>query len=69
MNTNHKKAMALGVVCFLAGNFCIYAQEKDTLKSKTIEEVKITIGSRNKAELLPTHQFLLMLLILASNQF
>nr|WP_311316701.1 TonB-dependent receptor [Elizabethkingia meningoseptica] len=27
----------------------MYAQEKDTLKSKTIEEVKITIGSRNKA--------------------
>ncbi|CAI9675465.1 TonB-dependent receptor [Elizabethkingia anophelis] len=49
MNTNHKKSMALGVVCFLAGNFCIYAQEKDSLKSKTIEEVKITIGSRNKA--------------------
>ncbi|MDV2463042.1 TonB-dependent receptor [Elizabethkingia anophelis] len=49
MNTNHKKSMALGVVCFLTGNFCIYAQEKDTLKSKTIEEVKITIGSRNKA--------------------
>ncbi|MCL1636389.1 TonB-dependent receptor [Elizabethkingia sp. HX WHF] len=49
MNTNHKKSMALGVVCFLAGNLCIYAQEKDTLKSKTIEEVKITIGSRNKA--------------------
>lgn len=41
--------MALGVVCFLTGNLCIYAQEKDTLKSKTIEEVKITIGSRNKA--------------------
>lgn len=41
--------MALGVVCFLVGNLCIYAQEKDTLKSKTIEEVKITIGSRNKA--------------------
>ncbi|HFK5502733.1 TPA: TonB-dependent receptor plug domain-containing protein [Elizabethkingia anophelis] len=49
MNTNHKKSMALGVVCFLAGNLFIYAQEKDTLKSKTIEEVKITIGSRNKA--------------------
>ncbi len=49
MNTNHKKSMALGVVCFLAGNLRIYAQEKDTLKSKTIEEVKITIGSRNKS--------------------
>ncbi|OPC33412.1 TonB-dependent receptor [Elizabethkingia meningoseptica] len=47
--TNHKKTLTLGVVCFLAGSFSIYAQEKDTLKSKTIEEVKITIGSRNKA--------------------
>ena len=41
--------MALGVVCFLAGNFCIYAQREGHVKSKTIEEVKITIGSRNKA--------------------
>ncbi|MDE5437293.1 TonB-dependent receptor [Elizabethkingia meningoseptica] len=47
--TNHKKPLTLGVVCFLAGSLSIYAQEKDTLKSKTIEEVKITIGSRNKA--------------------
>ncbi|MDE5430348.1 TonB-dependent receptor plug domain-containing protein [Elizabethkingia meningoseptica] len=47
--TNHKKTLTLGVVCFLAGSLSIYAQEKDTLKSKTIEEVKITIGSRNKA--------------------
>lgn len=61
--------MALGVVCFLAGNFCIYAQEKDTLKSKTIEEVKLQLAPETKPELLPIHLFLLMLLILASNRF
>ncbi|WP_407483661.1 TonB-dependent receptor plug domain-containing protein [Elizabethkingia meningoseptica] len=49
MYTNHKRSLTLGAACFLAGSLSIYAQEKDTLKSKTIEEVKITIGSRNKA--------------------
>lgn len=47
MNKNYQKIVTLGVLFFLAGS--AYSQEKDTIKTKTLDEVTITVGSRNKS--------------------
>jgi len=47
MRNNYQKIICLGVL-FLASSNAV-AQTKDSLKVTSVEEVKITVGSRNKA--------------------
>jgi iron complex outermembrane recepter protein len=47
MNRNYHKALALGVLFFVSGT--AFSQETDTVRTKTIEEVTVSVGSRNKA--------------------
>jgi len=47
MNKNYQKIALLGVLFFISAN--VTAQTKDSIKTNQVDEVKITIGSRNKA--------------------
>jgi iron complex outermembrane receptor protein len=47
MNKNYQKIALLGVLFFISAN--ANAQTKDSIKTNQVDEVKITIGSRNKA--------------------
>lgn len=47
MNKNYQKIALLGVLFFISAN--VGAQTKDSIKTNQVDEVKITIGSRNKA--------------------
>lgn len=46
MKKNYQKAISLGVIFFIAGN--VSAQQQDSVKVSNIEEIKLTVGSRNK---------------------
>ncbi|SMC64158.1 TonB-dependent receptor plug domain-containing protein [Chryseobacterium sp. YR221] len=47
MKKNSQKIVSLGALFFISVNF--YAQTGDSIKVKTVDEVKITVGSRNKS--------------------
>lgn len=47
MKKNNQKIVSLGALFFISVNF--YAQTGDSIKVKTVDEVKITVGSRNKS--------------------
>lgn len=47
MNKNYQKIVLLGVLFFISAN--VSAQTNDSIKTNQVDEVKITIGSRNKA--------------------
>ncbi|MCS4302077.1 TonB-dependent siderophore receptor [Chryseobacterium sp. BIGb0232] len=47
MRKKYQKITSLGVLFFVSAN--VYAQTGDTIKVKTVDEVKITVGSRNKS--------------------
>lgn len=47
MKKNYQKIVTIGVLFFISAG--LSAQTSDSLKTKTVEEVKITIGSRNKS--------------------
>ncbi|KMQ63174.1 TonB-dependent receptor [Chryseobacterium angstadtii] len=47
MKKNNQKIVLLGALFFISAN--VAAQTKDSLKTNQVDEVKITIGSRNKA--------------------
>ncbi|PWN69516.1 TonB-dependent receptor [Chryseobacterium phosphatilyticum] len=46
MKKKYQKITSLGVLFFVSAH--VYAQTGDTIKVKTVDEVKITVGSRNK---------------------
>ncbi|WP_419495106.1 TonB-dependent receptor plug domain-containing protein [Chryseobacterium bernardetii] len=47
MKKNYQKIIFLGTLFFVSAN--AYAQVKDSIKVKSVDEVKITVGSRNKS--------------------
>lgn len=47
MRKKHQKIISIGVLFFISANFS--AQVTDSLNVRTVEEVKITVGSRNKS--------------------
>ncbi|AZA85170.1 TonB-dependent receptor [Chryseobacterium lactis] len=47
MRKKYQKITSLGVLFFVSVN--VYAQTKDSIQVKTVDEIKITIGSRNKS--------------------
>lgn len=47
MKKDYQKIVLVGALFFISAN--VMAQTNDTLSVKTVEEVKITVGSRNKA--------------------
>ncbi|MCP1299827.1 TonB-dependent receptor [Chryseobacterium sp. S0630] len=47
MKKNYQKIIFLGTLFFLSAN--LNAQTKDSVQVKTVDEVKITVGSRNKS--------------------
>lgn len=47
MKKNYQKIVFLGTLCLLSAN--LNAQTKDSIQVKTVDEVKITVGSRNKS--------------------
>ncbi|OCK50636.1 TonB-dependent receptor [Chryseobacterium sp. CBo1] len=46
MKKNYQKIISIGVLFFISAG--LHAQNTDSLKIKTVEEVRITVGSRNK---------------------
>lgn len=47
MKKNYQKIVFLGTLCLLSAN--LNAQTKDSIQVKAVDEVKITVGSRNKS--------------------
>lgn len=47
MKKNYQKIIFLGTLFFVSAN--AYSQVKDSIKVKSVDEVKITVGSRNKS--------------------
>lgn len=47
MNKNYFQALVLGSLLTFTSSYT-YGQEKDSVRSKTIEQVNLTVGSRNK---------------------